>query len=135
MQVDINPNAEEQWQSWEGERFVETERLEMAYELHITRRDEWSSNDEPEIALDEWLRYLEGDPEFERTTSAQTSTTPVVEISGEFAKWVTANGECWFLHRNGEIVVSNPDESVITKMKVIASALHAHVQGDEGEAY
>ncbi len=37
--------------------------------------------------------------------------------------------------REDAVLVSNPDEVVLERMRVIATALEARVQGEEGEFY
>jgi len=39
----------------------------------------------------------------------------------------------WFDHRQGQIIVKNPDDEILEKMYLIAKALHARVQSDDGE--
>jgi len=41
----------------------------------------------------------------------------------------------WFAWWRGNIDVKNPDEEVIAKMRSVAKALNARVQGDDGEGY
>jgi hypothetical protein len=41
----------------------------------------------------------------------------------------------WFDYRNGEIVVKNPDDEILTKMKRIAQQFGATVMGDDRETY
>jgi prepilin-type processing-associated H-X9-DG protein len=41
----------------------------------------------------------------------------------------------WFDWHRGAIVVKNPDDEILGKMKLIAAALGAFVVGDDGELY
>jgi hypothetical protein len=41
----------------------------------------------------------------------------------------------WFDFQDGDVVVKNPDEEILKKMWLIAQALGAKVQGDDGEIY
>ena len=41
----------------------------------------------------------------------------------------------WFDHREGRVVVNNPDEEIIRKMFEVAMSLRAKVIGDDGEEY
>jgi hypothetical protein len=41
----------------------------------------------------------------------------------------------WFDYRTGEVVVKNPGDEILGKMRRIDSALGAKVMGDEGELY
>ena len=57
------------------------------------------------------------------------------------AVWTAYSGHgkdgnmAWFDYRDGRIVVKNPDDEIIAKMKRIATNLRAKVLGDEGESY
>ena len=117
--------------------------LIMGYDLHITR----SSNcfeKEPgkDIGLNEWLVYVEGDPEMRRDDQATATTnngkTLTVHSRG-LSVWTkypeSAAGAAWFDHRDGRIVVKDPTEPIIQKMREIAKHFDARVQGDEGELY
>jgi hypothetical protein len=41
----------------------------------------------------------------------------------------------WLDLRHGDVVVKNPDEATIAKLLMVARALNARVQGDDGEIY
>lgn len=102
----------------------------MGYDLHITRKEDWSDEDGPTISEAEWRRVIEEDPELRLDT--ETSCTM---YDGEyvFAAW---NGEPGaFGYYNGEITTKNPTDAFIRKMVAIAKRLNANVQGDEGERY
>jgi hypothetical protein len=102
----------------------------MGYDLHITRKAEWSDEDGPVIGKDEWLRLIEADPEssLDQETQCSFGDEDVV-----FAAW---NGEPgavgWF---GGEITTKNPDRPLILKMVEIAEHLGERVQGDDGAVY
>lgn len=40
----------------------------MSYDIHITRKKDWSDDEGPEISLEEWVAYVAGDPEIEQDT-------------------------------------------------------------------
>jgi len=92
----------------------------MGYDFHITRRDNWY-DEGAEISADEWLKYVESDPEL-----------TIDESNGKyFAIWK----EDWLDWRRGEIYTKNPRKNLVEKMIQIANRLNAKVQGDEGEVY
>ena len=98
----------------------------MGYDLHITRRKDWSAagND---ITAEEWLACVKKDPELLLFS----------ENGPYFARW---NGpstlpDPWFDWHSGCIFTKNPDEALIDKMAAIAIVLRAQVQGDDGEIY
>jgi hypothetical protein len=98
----------------------------MGYDLHITRRAQWS-DEGADIAAAEWLAYVARDAELRLAT-----------VNGPyFAIW---SGPCeyeeaWFDWSCGNISTKNPDLAIIRKMVAIARALNARVVGDEGEEY
>ncbi len=115
----------------------------MGYDLHITRRAEWSA-DGPDIELSEWLSVVENDPEL-RLDEAATASSPeglAISLRSQgLAAWTGHalqggdSGVVWFDHRRGAIVVKIPDAEVIRKMLDIAKSLGARVQVDDGEFY
>jgi len=98
----------------------------MGYDLHITRRKDWSATGN-DISADEWLAYVEKDSEL----SLWPTNGPHV------ARW-NGNGKHadsrldWF---QGNIYTKNPEAALIDKMAQIADALGAQVQGDDGEIH
>jgi hypothetical protein len=116
----------------------------MGHELHITRAGDWHKSQFNPIALDEWVAYVRSDPEM-RFGQCATATTPVGDTlqytSEGLAVWDSYSGNgkngnfAWFDFQNGEVVVNNPDDEIIEKVCRVAKALHARVQGDDGEFY
>jgi len=116
----------------------------VGYDVHITRAKEWYDSEKSPITLEEWHAYLTSDPEM-RLDGYAEATTPegaTIRIESEgLAVWTRHSGNgldgnmAWFDYRNGQIVVNNPDDEILDKMKAIAAALHARVIGDEGEEY
>jgi hypothetical protein len=113
----------------------------MSYDVHISRRQEWSDvgND---ITLEEWKKYCESDSDMELLGEASVMTSNGVNVSyvnDGLAIWKAyPNGnnlKVWFDYRNGKISVKNPDSEIINKMILIAHKLNGKVQGDEGEYY
>jgi len=111
----------------------------MGYDLYITRKADWFE-DGSEISDADWSAYLASDPEMRLTGAAEAALPDGSTLRYEnplLAEWSGhSDGEVvWFDFRNGNVVVKNPDEEVITKMQEIASKLQARVQGEEGEFY
>ncbi|MGN6505181.1 MAG: hypothetical protein ACTHM6_06410 [Tepidisphaeraceae bacterium] len=96
----------------------------MGYDLHITRKENWSDEEGELITSSEWVGVLDSDPELSRATDTGDDT-----LAGAL------KGETVFWFDNGEITCKNPDESIIQKMVQIAERLGANVQGDDGERY
>ena len=116
----------------------------MGYDLHIIRSKDWADSDEQPITLDEWLALIRDDPEMRVDGFAEAATpegeTVRVESRG-LAVWTAYSGNelrgnmAWFDHWRGTIVVKNPDDEIIDKMKRLANKLSARVVRDEGEEY
>jgi hypothetical protein len=115
----------------------------MGYDVHITRAIDWFENNEARIPLEDWLAYVESDPEMRLDNVAEAKMPDGIlryENAG-LAVWTaySHHGEgdtlIWFDFQSGNIVVKNPDEEILAKMCHVAEALRARVQGDEGEYY
>ena len=116
----------------------------MGYDLHITRANEWFEACESPIELQEWLAYIESDDEMrlDGFSEAKVKGKVVLRYENEgLAVWtaysqLSEDGTgAWFDYQNGCIVVKNPDEEMIAKMKAIAAHFTARVIGDDGEEY
>ena len=116
----------------------------MGYDLHITRAEHWLDGELQPILLEEWKRYVAQDPEFELVESA----IAVVEGEGTleypndglavghaFSGHDPSGNQAWFNYQQGYIVVKNPTDEIIRKMKQVAEHLAARVIGDDGESY
>jgi hypothetical protein len=98
----------------------------MGYELHITRKIDWSESDGPRIELSEWVTLIESDPEL------------ALDKSTQYLDWVSASfrgQEGALAWDNGQIHAKNPYNPLVNKMVAVAKRLNAEVQGDDGEVY
>jgi hypothetical protein len=102
----------------------------MGYDLHITRKEDWTASEGPTITEAEWKAVIAADPDLKLD-----GQTRCVMADGEyiFAAWKGKPGVLGFYH--GEITATDPEEEVIRKMVEIAGKLQATVQGDDGERY
>lgn len=116
----------------------------MGYELHITRKKEWFSEDDAPITLDEWIAYVKNDPEMrlDGFAEAQLEDGSVFRTEDpSLAVWVAYSrdgvdgGHAWMWHGGGNIQAKNPDREIVAKMWRIAQRFGARVVGDEGEEY
>ena len=98
----------------------------MGYDLHITRRANWSGTGD-DISAEEWLSFVASDPELHLRP----------ESGPFFAVWSGPStlSDPWLDWFNGEIRTKNPDQPLVNKMVAVASSLGAVVQGDDGEVY
>jgi len=116
----------------------------MGYDLHITRANDWLEGKTAPITLDEWLAYIQADAEMRLDGYAYAKVNGEVVLRYEnegLAVWTEYSqlpddgAGAWFDHRDGNIVVKNPDEELLAKMKQIAAHFAARVVGDDGEEY
>jgi hypothetical protein len=119
-------------------------RSTMGYDVHITRADHWTDSEKESIALEEWLAYVEEDPEMrhDRIAVAHVGGKPVLAYENEglavwtaYSKHEPEGNMAWFDYSRCRIVVKNPDDEILGKMKRIAAHFDANVVGDEGEHY
>jgi hypothetical protein len=98
----------------------------MGYDLHITRRTDWSTTGN-DITADEWLAYVARDSEL----SLWPENGPCM------ARWTgeSKHADAWLDWFQGNVYSKNPDEALILKMVQIAKELRGQVQGDDGEIY
>ena len=116
----------------------------MGYELHIVRKKNFDDfEEESDIYLDEWLSFVEADPELELTNGY------VIKIPGMENEFQNIPGFCiwnahptmkgeecpWLDYGFGGISTKHPDDYLIQKMISIAANLKGKVQGDDGELY
>ena len=78
----------------------------MGYDVHITRRKDWSDATGPAISEQEWLVHARNDDELSALV--------------------------W---NRGNVDAKNPDTNLVVKMVAVAAAIGATVQGDDGESY
>lgn len=100
----------------------------MGYDIHITRSENWGDENGKKISLEEWLRYVESDPEVQR--DPLNSPTDFLYVAHP-----EEPSPLWWHAGYGEIYTKDPDDATVRKMFAIASKLGAKVQGDEGELY
>lgn len=98
----------------------------MGYDLHITRREDWSDDTDAAISLEEWVSLVAKDPDLQ--PDAENPTPDNAIFLGATEPW-----PLWWYR--GEIRTKNPTREVIVKMVGIGRALEARVQGDDGEIY
>lgn len=116
----------------------------MGYDVHITRAKDWLQSEKQPISLQIWLAFVEQDPEMEREAVAlgRVEDEPAITYSSDgLAVWIGYSGhdpdgnKAWFDWHEGRIVVKNPDDEILAKIKQIAAHLQANVIGDDGEYY
>ena len=113
----------------------------MGYDLHITRRRKWwAAGEGGEIAEAEWRAVVESDAELRLVEAAEQELpggAVLAYTNPGLAEWTGHPEEevVWFDYRRGNVVVKDPDEVTVSKMKELARRLGAAVQGDDGEFY
>lgn len=112
----------------------------MGYDLYITRAENWLENEEKQIDEPEWRKIVEFDDDLCLTGFAE-AISPQGEIiryeNTLLAKWCghPELNVVWFDFRRGNVIVKNPDDATLDKMRQIAQKLRAKIQGEEGESY
>jgi signal recognition particle subunit SEC65 len=114
----------------------------MGYDLHITRAEWWGESKEHPISFSEWQEIIKGDPQLQLVNAAERTMQNGMALSFEnpgIAVCIIEDEDeeypVYFDFINGRIVVKNPNDQMINKMKEIAEKLNASVIGDEGETY
>lgn len=116
----------------------------MGYDVHITRKDDWSDTAGETITRDEWLDYVRGDTSLALMGEAVVSNDKGQEVSikdetltvwKEWPKREGGKSEALMWHSNGNVLSTNPDAAMLQKMFLIADALGGKLQGDDGEIY
>jgi len=119
-------------------------RAIAGYDVHITRRSDWSDKSGPPITLAEWKKLVASDAEMRLDNFAEAATSAGKKISiasdgsAVWTKWSEhgKNGSrAWFFYLDGDVRVKNPDKEILGKMFRIARKLGAKLQGDDGEFY
>ena len=116
----------------------------MAYDLHITRKENWFDTT-PGFTLQDWLEYVDSDSDLRHDGFAESTLDDgkVLRIEQEgLCVWAAYSGGkagcdvCWLSwSQSGNIDAKNPDQEIREKMWSIAQRLGAKVQGDDGELY
>jgi len=97
----------------------------MSYNIYITRREDWFSEDGPEISLQEWIDLVHADKEMRLDGYAEATTTEgdVLRVNDQsMAVWLEYSQHgvdgnmAWIWHHQGNIVARNPDEEIRRKM-------------------
>ncbi|MFI2371650.1 hypothetical protein [Streptomyces sp. NPDC018833] len=115
----------------------------MGYGVHITRRTPWWEEKGEQITTQEWAAVVAADPDLEMVQVARVSPRcqdVVWEYRHEWLAQMATHPqrdthEAWLDWEGGQIVVKNPDEILLKKMREIAGVLGARVQGDDCEYY
>ena len=116
----------------------------MAYDLHITRRNDWADTDGDEITREEWVSYLAIDKTLELDRDMAAARDPAVASGAkepDLAVWLDWPGrvpgetEAVIQLLRGNLTSSDPDQAMRRKLFLVADALNARLQGDKGEIY
>lgn len=118
--------------------------MDMGYDVHITRRENWFDESGPGIDIAEWKALVQSDPDMRLDGSAEAALKDgsVLRVDGDgLTVWTAYPGNgvsgnmAWFDFRQGNVVVKNPDGAILGKLWQLAQSLDAKVQGDECEVY
>ena len=115
----------------------------MGYNLYVTRANEWFEAETAPITLEEWLEFVEADPEMrlDGYAEAKFPKGEVLRIDDPgMAVWVghprhDQDYLCWIWHSAGRVEAKNPDPETRQQLYRIAESFGAKVQGEDGELY
>lgn len=116
----------------------------MSYEVHITRKEDWSDQEGPVITRDDWVSYIAIDKSLELDGDRAAKVDPRVASGAKdptHTRWKDWPGradgerEAWMWLENGNVVVSDADAAFRRKLFLIADSLGARLVGDDGETY
>ncbi|MFG3304516.1 hypothetical protein [Streptomyces wuyuanensis] len=115
----------------------------MGYDVHITRRTPWWEEEGEQITTQEWAALVAADHALEMVEVARVSPRDqdvVLEYRHEWLAQLATHPQrgshgAWLQWAEGRIVVKNPDETLLEKMRGLARVLGARVQGDDCEYY
>ena len=116
----------------------------MGYDVHITRKERWSDDGGPDISREEWLRYVETDKSMrlDRKAVVENAQGEAFSVQDEtlavWTEWANreeGKNEAWMWYSHGNVMATTRDTPVLQKMFLIADALGANLQGDDGEIY
>lgn len=112
----------------------------MGYDIHITRKEEWSDENGPRISEDEWRAFVASDSEMVMTgvaecTNPQGETIRLTRPLLTEWRGHSSGSTVWFHYFEGSVAVKNPDDECLAKMRQVAIKLRARLRGDEGEFY
>lgn len=115
----------------------------MGYDVHITRKPFWADDEGLAITLEDWLSFVQSDPEMRADGYAEANTPegslrieePGIAVWTAYSRHDEQGNMAWFSHFEDHVSVKNPDPEILRKMHQIAQNLDAKVQGDEGEEY
>jgi hypothetical protein len=103
----------------------------MAYELHITRADDWTESEDDPIDRAEWEEAAAADQRL--VEAGEVNWTDLGNIA--VFTWRDENGPS-FLWRDGQINVKGVrGEAEIGEIARFAQTLGAVLMGDDGETY
>jgi hypothetical protein len=64
----------------------------MGYDIHITRTDDWTESENDPITIEEWIAYIDSDPDMQLEGFAEATTSDGGKIRIEspgLAVWIT----------------------------------------------
>ena len=111
----------------------------MGYSICLSRMNVGTFEDSNPITLNEWLKVIEDDNEFQSVNTTGginpiTKVNIIIEVPGH-ALWRNneKNCEVEFHFRKGKVCVEDYNQSIINKMKLLATKLDAKVFDDFDE--
>ncbi len=116
----------------------------MGYTISIVRRShEGERDEESKITLDEWLSHIDNANDLERPgeSSMTDYNREYYRNRPGYCEWTGHSrykepfARPAFDYYNGQVIAENVDNETLSKMMIIAEALGAVVQGQDGEFF
>ena len=116
----------------------------MRHDVYITRKEDWSDIDGPEITLDEWVAFVFADNSLEIDPHKAAAEDPRVASGAKEAthaiwtNWPARQAgidEAWVWLERGNLVATGADTTFRRKLFLIADGLDACLMGENGEFF
>lgn len=115
----------------------------MSYSIDITRKETSCSDEGSEISMDEWLEYVNSDPEMELYEYSEDDENVYVNyfrneglaVWTKYSEYHVDGKRATFAYRGGTIDLINPIQETVIKAYAIAQSLNAKVKGIGCEEY
>jgi hypothetical protein len=106
----------------------------MGYDVHLVRTIDWLDSESNPVTKEDINAALAGDPTL---SWSDTDYVEMAEDDGSVGRYfmINWNGGAVFWWYKSEVRCKNPSEEQLLKLVDLATALGAHVVGDDGEKY
>ena len=106
----------------------------MGYDVHVVSTSDWLDSESNPVTKEDVNAALARDPTL---SWSETDYVEMAEDDGSVERYfmINWNGDAVFWWYKSEVRCKNPSEEQLLKLLDLATALGAHVVGDDGEKY